>query len=82
VSGYVETTRHTFDAGVLDRLIDRRVASLEAWLDDLDHTPTGTCTASPDWHSTLRAVIHEYNRTQTNPASDRTGVGSPSHTSL
>lgn len=63
MSGYVETTPRTFDAGVLDRLIDRRVATLEAWLDDLDHAPTGIRTASPDWHSILRAFVHEYNAT-------------------
>jgi Ser/Thr protein kinase RdoA (MazF antagonist) len=63
VSGYLETTRHTLDAGTLDRLIDLRVASLEAWLDDLDHAPTGIRTASPQWHSILRAFVDDYNST-------------------
>jgi Ser/Thr protein kinase RdoA (MazF antagonist) len=63
VSGYAETARHTFDVDVLDRLIDRRVASLGAWLDDLDHAPTGIRTASPDWQSILRAFVDKYNTT-------------------
>jgi Ser/Thr protein kinase RdoA (MazF antagonist) len=63
VSGYIDTAPRLFDADVLDDLIDRRVASLEAWLDDLDHAPTGIRIASPEWHATLRAFADEYNRT-------------------
>ena len=63
VSEYADTTRYTFDAGAIDGFIDRRVATLAAWLDDVDHAPIGIRTASPAWHSTLRAFVHEFNRT-------------------
>ena len=63
VSEYADTACYTFDAGAIDGFIDRRVATLTAWLDDVDHAPIGIRTASPAWHSTLRAFVHEFNRT-------------------
>jgi Ser/Thr protein kinase RdoA (MazF antagonist) len=72
LSGYIDTAGHAFDAALVDHLIDRRVATLESWLDDLDHAPPGIRTASADWHSTLRAFVDEYHETPPNRLSVRT----------
>jgi len=45
---------------VLDGFIDRRVAALQGWLDDLDHAPIGIRTASPEWRATLRSFVTTY----------------------
>jgi Ser/Thr protein kinase RdoA (MazF antagonist) len=65
VSGYFDTACHPFNADVLDDLIDWRVATLAAWLADLDHAPTGIRTASSGWHATLRKFVDDYTTTST-----------------
>jgi Ser/Thr protein kinase RdoA (MazF antagonist) len=45
---------------VLDALIDRRVAALRGWLDDVSTAPIGIRTSSAAWRSTLRTFVDTY----------------------
>lgn len=60
VSGYTGDVATVLDLGVLEELIDRRVAALASWLDDLPSAPTGIRTASPEWHGVLRSFVSDY----------------------
>lgn len=55
VGAYREASGGDLADDVLDGFIDRRVAAVRGWLDDLGQAPIGIRSASPEWHATLRS---------------------------
>lgn len=65
LAGYGEVCGHDLDRDELHGFVDRRVAALASWLDDLTTAPPGIRTATPEWQATLRSFV----------AAHRSGVG-------
>ena len=60
VTAYARTRGEPFPSAVLTHFIDRRVAALAGWIDDLASAPVGIRAASPEWLATLRAFVETY----------------------
>lgn len=60
LAGYEAISGDACDEDELAHLIRRRVAALDAWLDDPPSAPAGIRTASPEWHRTLRTFVTEH----------------------
>lgn len=60
VEGYVDASGSAIPEATLDCLIDRRVRTLRAWLDDLDNAPVGIRTATQTWLAVLRSFVGDH----------------------
>lgn len=60
LAGYEAISGDACDEDELAYLIRRRVAALDAWLDDPPSAPAGIRTASPEWHRTLRTFVTQH----------------------
>jgi Ser/Thr protein kinase RdoA (MazF antagonist) len=47
---------------ILRHYVDRRVNTLETWLDNIEGAPIGIRNSSPEWRTVLRKFIQDYRR--------------------
>lgn len=62
LAGYRAEAGKDIDRTVVEGFIDRRVAAVAGWLDDLSTAPIGIRTATPAWHGVLRSFVDGYRR--------------------
>jgi Ser/Thr protein kinase RdoA (MazF antagonist) len=67
LAGYRAAADAPLDDHEVHALVDLRVDALEHWLDDPSTAPPGIRTASPEWHATLRAFVHDHRSGRAHP---------------